>query len=112
MRLFLRDIEDELVRENFRRIEEFLSKESKLAGFVHMDIAVDRAVTKQKAHHGLGFVPLDVIRTRITGSGDLIFNYSDFDEKTITFTTDGPVRLRAFVGTYRDTRGGVLDDPT
>jgi hypothetical protein len=111
MRLFLREIDDQVVRENFRRIEEFLNLETKLAGFVHIDVSVSSAVTEKRVAHNLGFKPMDLIRTRITGSGDLTFNYLDFNDRTITFSTTGPVRFRAFVGTFKDTvRGGVLND--
>lgn len=101
LELLLSNVEDQVVRENLQRIQDYLKLEAKLEGFAHVDISVSGAVTGHKVSHGLGFVPKDVITTYQSGAGALTWNYSQFDKNFLNLTTTGPVRVRAFVGSYK-----------
>jgi len=97
-------ISDPYARANFERLQEYLIAESQLNGFVHMQFNVSSSTSNLKVRHGLGYIPKDVIKTRITGSGTLTLNYALFDTEFIDVSTDGPVLFRGFVGTYTKDR--------
>lgn len=100
--LSLEDLEDPDIRENFKRLQDYLKAEPVLKGqFNFFEIKVDSAVTLQKFAHNLGFAPQDVIQTSIIGTGQLTWNYENFDRNYIVFTTTGPCKVRVFVGNYQ-----------
>lgn len=104
IKLLLKEVEDEVTRENFQRIEEYLRDESMLKGqFQHMVIAATDATPTFKIRHGLNFQPLDVIQTFQSDSAVTVtWNYTDFDREFLNLTVSGPVTIRAFVGRYRN----------
>ena len=101
--LILKDIQDQYVRENFWRILKFFQKDPLLKGeWTFFDLKFDSAVTSRKIPHGLGFKPLDVIQTSLTGPGTLTWEYDNFDTSYLVVTTSGPCKVRAFIGAYRE----------
>lgn len=97
-----KDIDDEYVRENFTRLNDFFQKDALLkAGWKFFTLTFSAAVTNNKVRHGLGFKPLDVIQTSIVGPGAVTFNYANFDETTLDITTTGACVVRCFIGTYK-----------
>jgi hypothetical protein len=106
MELLMREIDDYYVRENFRRLRDLLVANLVLEGFTHIDQNIEQAVANFKISHGLGLVPLDVIQTHLTGTGTVTWNYDLFDRNYLDLTTTGPIRIRAFVGTFKRSRGG------
>lgn len=106
------DIEDEKIRENFRLTEQYINSFALLRGnFRHMVISTDTDLTNKKVAHNLGFRPLDLIQTSITGTGTLTWNYSQFDGVNLDLTTAStdstdPLIVRFFVGRYTD-KGSV-----
>ena len=101
--IILKDIGDNFVKENFFRIMKFFKSEPLFrTNFKHFEIEMKGPVTKQKVQHGLGFVPTDVIQTRILGPGALVWEYADFDDKNLVLTTTGACKVRAFIGAYRE----------
>lgn len=103
IKLFLNEVEDQYLLENFIRLEDFINAQTFFKGqFKHFDINIPAAVTNFKFKHNLGFQPRDVIQTLLTGAGLLTWNYDKFDAKFLDITTTGPVTVRAFIGTYRE----------
>ncbi len=100
--LTLRLIENEYIRENFRKILEFFRNEPGLFGFRLVTITETGAVTNKKIPHGLGFLPQDVIQTQKTGAGDITWNHDSFDAQYLDITTTGACQVRALVGTYQE----------
>lgn len=94
------DIKDLYIRNNFQAIANFFTKENQLVGFKHLTFSFTEAQTNSKVQHGLGYVPQDVIITRITGTGILSLNWSLFDSASLDVTSTGPCEVRMFVGTY------------
>jgi len=101
--LILKDIDDIYIRENFKRLTAFFQKETLLKGsFKFFELTFDSAVTGKTVQHGLGFKPLDVIQTSSIGSGNVTFNYADFNRDSISVTATGPCVVRAFIGAYKE----------
>ncbi len=101
--LFINEIEDEKLQENFKRITEFFLSQRLLgAEFKHFKITFPNAVTNAKFRHNLGFRPLDIIQTSSIGPGVLTWNYDKFDANFLDVTTTGAVTVRAFVGSYQE----------
>lgn len=101
--LFLEEISDTYIQQNFVRLLAFFTKQRLLgAEFKHFEISFKGAVTNSKFKHNLGFVPRDVIQTSSIGAGVLTWNYDKFDANFLDITTTGAVRVRAFVGSYQE----------
>lgn len=101
--LILKDISDIYIRENFKRLTQFFQKETLLKGsFKFFELTFESTVTGKTVQHGLGFKPLDVIQTSVTGTGIPTFNYADFNKDSISVTTTGPCVVRAFIGAYKE----------
>lgn len=102
MKLNLTGIQDPVVRENFTRIQSFLDNYH-LDKFVHIDLIFKKAETNFRYRHNLGFRPLDVFHTMITGGPTILtWNHALWDDQFIDITTDGPCRVRAFIGTFQN----------
>jgi len=100
--LSLEDLEDLDIRENFKRLQDYLKSETVLKSqFSFFEIIVKDAVTLQKFAHNLGYAPKDVIQTSLIGTGQLTWNYESFDRVNIVFTTTGPCTVRVLVGNYQ-----------
>lgn len=102
-KLFLEELSDKYLIENFKRIRDTLL-ESKITNgdFRFFEIAIPGAVTEFKYRHSLTFLPKDVIQTSLIGTGTLTWNYAKFDGTHINLSTDGPCTVRAFIGTYKE----------
>ena len=106
MNLLLNEIQDRYVRENFKRLQEFLRVSNMLEGFTFVEIELTQAVTNYRYYHGLGYIPQDIIQTRFTGPGELTFNYSRFDRQYLDLSTTGACTVRALVGTIKSEKAG------
>lgn len=99
----LKDLDNEYVRENFKRLNLFFQNESILKGsFKFFSLSFNGAVTNELIQHGLGFKPLDVIQTSVTGPGAITFNFSAFTKDAVSVTTTGACAVRAFIGAYKE----------
>lgn len=96
--LALAKIQDFDVRENFKKIQDFINKQSILNDFQFFDVTFSIAETNKKITHTLGAIPLDVIQTRKTGAGNITFNYESFSREELDVTVSGPCRVRFLVG--------------
>jgi hypothetical protein len=98
LELLLPQIKDQVIRENFSRIQSFMSSIKLLKGdwqFFEIDIP---AAATQAIRHGLPFVPRDIILLHITGDHRVYFKYQDFDATNIYVVASGPCVLRFFAG--------------
>lgn len=103
--LILKELQDPWIRENFVRIQKFLSlQQLLLSDFLLFNIPINAAVMNYKYKHNLGFKPLDVIVTSSIGPGVATFNFDKFDSDFVDITATDTVTIRAFIGAYR---GGV-----
>lgn len=101
--LILKDIDDTYIRENFKRLSDFLREFPLFRGeWAFFTLTFDAAVTNLKVAHGLGFKPLDIIQTSITGAGSITFNYSLFNSETLDITTTDACVVRCFIGAYSE----------
>lgn len=98
--MVLGQIKDEYTQRNFQAIQQFFEQEGQLNGFRFIEFSVDAASEDFRFSHNLGFVPRDVVITRVTGSGTVTLNYDKFNNNTISLTTTGACHVRGFIGTY------------
>jgi len=100
--LFLNDIGEEEIQENFVRINDYVRAEPILRSqFYHFELDIPGVVTAGKFKHNLGFPPKDLIQTSLIGSGSIAWDYSRFDKDFLEYTTTGPCKVRFFVGSYK-----------
>jgi len=106
-----KDVNDVYIRENFKRLAVFMQNFPLFRGeWAFFEHTFDSAVTDLSIAHGLGFKPLDVILTGVsgagvTGFGIITFNFDSFDETNINVTTTGACTVRFFVGAYKEESG-------
>jgi hypothetical protein len=102
------DLTDDKVRKNFESLDQYHRDQGQLDGFVHMEFTLQPGDSHVKIKHGLGFVPKDVILTRLlaTSGAKLTLHHAEFDTDYLvasysdTATTEA--RVRMFVGAYRN----------
>lgn len=102
MKFLLAEISDVYIRQNFERLRDYFSGFALGNGkFQFVEIEVT-AAGRSTYRHTLGFVPKDVIQTRLTGTGALTWEYDSFSSQQLVLTTTGPLKVRAFVGSYQE----------
>lgn len=94
-------LKDPLLQRNFKNLQNFFDTEIITMGFRFMEFTLDKETVNAKFAHNLGYIPKDVLVTRLTGEGQITFNYNLFDNRNIDVTVTGPVKVRLFIGTYR-----------
>lgn len=103
LKLFFSEIKDQYIRDNFRKIVEYLTGKAILQGeYRFYEIVIPSAVTNYKFAHNLGFVPKDVLQTSKTGAGTLTWNYTLFDRDNLDITTSGACTFRGYIGRHRE----------
>lgn len=101
MRLLLSEIVDPAARENFQKLDQYLVTENVLtSGFKHFELTFTQAETNKRIPHRLGYLPKDLIQTRLTGAGSLTWNYTLFTDEFLDVTTTGACVVRFLLGTY------------
>lgn len=101
--LYRKEIEDEFAQDNFVRIQDYFRNQAlDRCEFSFYRIPITAAVTSYKYPHGLTFVPQDIVVTQNSTNAVVTFNWSEFDSKFISITTDGPTNLRLLMGRYED----------
>lgn len=100
---FLKELEDEYTRENFKNLILFMQKFPFFRGeWIFLTKTFTGAVTNLNIPHGLGFKPTDVLQTSKTGAGSITFNYDKFTTTNINITTTGACVVRFFLGAYKE----------
>jgi hypothetical protein len=107
--LYIREIEDYFLRENFRKTKDFIGLQPILNGdFRFFEIVITGNKTNFKYAHNFTFTPKDVIQSSVVfsgGVGTLVWNYSRFDATFLDLTTSGAgstdtITVRALVGRF------------
>lgn len=103
MKLLINDVDDKVLQENFTRIQSQFNGDVFGKGhfkFFDVTISTTGAYPFTKAYaHNLGYVPLDVIQTRVTG-GTVTWNYTSFTDIFVNLTVSAATRVRFFLGRY------------
>ena len=111
IKLLVKEVGDDLMRENLRRIQrEFTEEQIILRGqWKFFEISIEGAVTNFKYPHKFNFVPKDIIQLSATGPGrfTIEWNYEEFDGTNLDITTGDSCVVRAFIGRYAE-EAGVL----
>ena len=92
-------ITDPYMRKNFEEIRKYFQEQDQLLDFAFFEQVFAQAQSGVKIAHGLGVVPLDILVTYITGTGQVTFKHGQFDSKHIVLDVSGPCRVRFFAGT-------------
>lgn len=109
LNLYIREIEDYFLRENFRKTKDFVSLQPILNGdFRFFEISITGNATNFLFAHNFTFTPKDVIQTYLTfsaGAGALAWNYSLFSSTFLNLTTSGMAAndvcvVRSLVGRF------------
>lgn len=107
--LLLQVITDPQMRENFKRIGDFLTGHPILkANFEQFTISVPTPgalVNNFRFPHNLGYTPRDILVTSAIGSGTVTWNYDKFSSTELDLSitgaaAGGTVVLRVFVGNF------------
>lgn len=100
-RFFLEEITDQYIRENFRRIRDYLTLEPILRGrFYFFEIEIPAAIVDQKFSHNLGFPPQDVLQTSLIGPGALTWKYDQFTRDFLVFSATDKCIVRVYIGSF------------
>jgi hypothetical protein len=101
--LFTIQVLDGFVRENFKRLQDFVNSEPILRGnFQFMEITLAAAGTRLVVQHKLGFQPKDVITLAVSNEADVTWHYDDFTSTSLTITTTAATTIRAYVGRHKE----------
>ena len=99
--LFRKEIVDEFVQENFRRIMDYFAVDAVArSSFEFVETNIPGAVTDLAVLHHLGFTPKDVILTHNLNNATVTFGYSKFSKTHIYVTSTAATTLRMLVGRY------------
>lgn len=110
--LIVKEIKDPYIQKNFQKLTDYFGKQNQLQDFAFLEIVSDKAVDSLKVAHALGFVPKDLLVSKLTGPGAVTVEYPDWDEDFIFLSSTGAFRLRCFVGTYWNDKSTVTDQDT
>jgi hypothetical protein len=92
-------IQDIYTRKNFEELRSYFLAQNQLLDFAFFELLFTKAETDFKVAHGLPYIPLDIIVTHLTGTGDVTFKYGAFDATYLILDVSGPCRVRFFAGT-------------
>ena len=103
IKLFLEEIQDEFVRENFQHLANFINEfPFEKGAFKFFKIDIPTAVTNYQYPHNLGYLPKDVIQTYSLNPVTITWNYDKFTNTFLDITTSGATSIRAFIGRYEE----------
>lgn len=114
LNLYIREIADYFLRENFRKITDMEKKSVFLdKNFTFFEIQITGSKTNFRWPHNLSFVPKDVIQTDLViktaaglvSTGTLVWNSYLFNDTFLDITTTAAnatdiLTVRAFIGRY------------
>jgi hypothetical protein len=103
----------EVVRKNFDELARYFEANGQFNGFTALSFDLALGSTREKINHGLGFVPRDVVLTRLLApSGTLLrLHHSEFTDQHLVVSMTGsgttPAQVRLLVGTFNRGEEGV-----
>lgn len=98
--IFTREITDIFIRNNFQNLADYFFKQNQLLNFKFVELVFTQATANFLYPHGLGYVPQDIIVTKIVGAGIVQFNHGLFDNVNVNITVTGACRIRFYLGSY------------
>jgi microcystin-dependent protein len=98
--LNVKDISDNLVQQNFQSLANYFLNQNQFLNFKFVEVVFTAAQKNMLINHGLGYVPLDIVPTLVTGVGSVTFNIGLFDKTNLNLTSSGACRVRFFYGLY------------
>ena len=104
-RFLLDKVKDEYVRDNFRRVKEYLAADiMRKMSFQFFEWELTDSGTYVYPH-SLGFQPLDVVQlsVRRPDTATVVWNYDDFTATNVSFTVSAACTVRALIGRYGST---------
>jgi hypothetical protein len=110
LNLYIREIADYFLRENFRKISDLEKERPFLSeNFTFFEITLTGNITNFRYKHNLNYTPKDVVTLHVSTSGStvgtLTWNYKSFDATFLDLTTaswgaSDTITIRAFIGRY------------
>lgn len=110
--VYFKDIQDITIRKNFENLYNYFNSQNQLVGFNFLELVFTQAVSSQLVAHNLGFIPQDIVITKITGSGKIQFLHSKFTSAAMFVTATGPCRVRFYYGTYWNYTSNINNQAT
>lgn len=95
-----REIEDDSVRQNFRKLREFLVSETPFLGFRFFEVEFDAASTDFDFKHNLGFQPKDAVLTFVSNGASVQFDYDSFTKEFVRLTVSAGCVVRFLIGSF------------
>lgn len=97
--LNINGVADPVAQRNFQNIQVFFQGLAlTLLGLQFQEVDFTKAVSNVLIAHGLPQAPTDVMITRLTGPGSVIFNFGLFDNTNLNISTSGACRVRFLYG--------------
>jgi hypothetical protein len=106
LNLFIKDIKEIKIAENFRRVADFLRDDPFSRGrfdFYKFDLKLPSYPGTVEIPHHLPFIPTDIITTSAVG-GDITWLYDSFTSDKLYADITASVRVRAYIGAYSEGR--------
>jgi hypothetical protein len=101
--LILKDIDDQYVRENFTRLNEYIRKDSiRKPLWKFFEITFADGGTDIEYAHNLGYKPLDIIVTHCSSNENVVFNFDSFTSTHFVLSPSGACTVRFFAGRYEE----------
>jgi hypothetical protein len=104
--LMMKDLADPKVRENFRRVADYLRDDPFARGqFQHFTLTLTAPTypATVTVPHGLSFRPTDVIQTAVSG-GAVTWLFDNFTATDLSISIAAATTVRAFIGAYGEGR--------
>lgn len=106
--LAITEIADLIIRKNFQALRDYFDTNGQLDGFTFVEFSVTSNQDNLKIKHNLGFVPKDVLVSRLIApsAAKLELNHGKFDSTNIDATITGlssgeTLACRLFVGSSK-----------
>lgn len=98
---FKKEIDDEYIQENFKRLTQYLKDEALLrCNFKFLQIKISQPENRIKYPHQLDFIPKDIIIVHNLNNAVVTFHYADFDKSNLIFDVSASTELRLLVGRF------------
>lgn len=103
--LLVKEIADVYTRKNFQALVDYFREENQLLDFKFFELSFGKEQKSFVMNHNLGYVPQDIIVTKIVGAGVVRWKRSLSTSSTITLEITGPCIFRFYLGTYFNVPG-------
>lgn len=107
--LVTKDVADPVIRRNFENLKTYFTRQNQLVDFEFQEVTFSGAEPNRRIRHALGYAPRDVLVSRLTGTGTVTFNYSEFDDEFVDLSASGPCQVRFYMGA-KSVIGETLDE--